>query len=256
LKRIHPKGALVNRGLKDGLLDWGFSDAMMAVGSMQQIFREAMRQIFVKSARFSADGSKADWAGQAASGSTDREFIVVSHSLGSYLVFSTLSIGADRSVAVGSADQTKGYAEMEDLAARYILERTSLVYFFANQVSLLELANLEKSNSAEVGSSGGAAKPTSLGAQIKQWQEIRQGFAQESGRSLAVALKPPQVIAWSDPSDLLSWRVPGMDGVIVVNLFVRNTWWHWLFASPSGAHDNYATNTDVIRIMLGPSDKH
>ena len=60
------------------------------------LFREGMRQLFVKSARFRADGSKTDdWMTEAAKpGATDREFIVVSHSLGSYLAFSTLDTGA------------------------------------------------------------------------------------------------------------------------------------------------------------------
>ena len=33
----------------------------------------------------------------------------------------------------------------------------------------------------------------------------------------------PQIIAWSDPNDLLSWEVPQIDGVRVVNISVRNS---------------------------------
>jgi hypothetical protein len=48
LKSAPPKGALINRWFKTGTLDWGFSDAVMAVGSMHDLFRKAMRQLFLK----------------------------------------------------------------------------------------------------------------------------------------------------------------------------------------------------------------
>ena len=58
LKTAPARGALFNRWLKTSILDWGFSDAMMAVGSMHDLFREGMRQLFLKSVRFSANGAE------------------------------------------------------------------------------------------------------------------------------------------------------------------------------------------------------
>jgi hypothetical protein len=229
---IRSKGALVNRDLKNLLLDWGFSDAIMAVGSMHGLFREGMRQLFVKSARFNANNTPTDaWEQQQLMNphGIDREFVVVSHSLGSYLVFSTLNMGQPGSLSQSAAANAK-----EDAAAEYILERTSLVYFFANQVPLLELASMGGPKPA-----GLAQAPGALSAQLKKWKTLRQA-------------KPAQVIAWSDPSDLLSWYVPAIEGLVIDNLYVRNTWWHWLFANPSSAHDNYDKNKTVLRIMLGP----
>jgi hypothetical protein len=42
-----------------------------------------------------------------------------------------------------------------------------------------------------------------------------------------------------------------MDGLLIANLRVRNSWWHWLLADPLSAHDGYAGNKDVLRVMLG-----
>ena len=225
LESMRPKGALINRRLKNNLLDWGFSDAVMAVGPMQDLFREGMRQLFVKSARFHADAPASDdWEQRAKDVQRiDREFIVVSHSLGSYLVFSTLNLDLPEVLPANASAQSNSEeaAAREDAAARYILERTSLVYFFANQVPLLELASMDLSN------------------RMKRWKNLRQA-----------AEKPQQVIAWSDPSDLLSWRVPGIDGLIVDNLYVRNTWWHWIIANPASAHGNYDRNKNVLGIMM------
>ncbi|HEY3825780.1 MAG TPA: hypothetical protein VGL82_14545 [Bryobacteraceae bacterium] len=246
------RGAWLNRTIKGSILDWGFADAMMALGSMHDLFREGMRQLFVKSARFHADGSSTgEWEQQATRRSPDREFIAVTHSLGSYLVFSTLSPDTDNAKPV-RYKQPENDTEREDLAARYILARTSLIYFFANQVSLLELANIEekKDSPAEPASANGPAKPgpsgsalptNSLVRQLGAWKQLRQDFKAGSR---------PQFVAWSDPSDLLSWYVPAVEDADVVNLYVRNSWWHWIFADPTTAHDGYANNLHVLRTML------
>ena len=60
-----------------------------------------------------------------------------------------------------------------------------------------------------------------------------------------------QVVAFSDPSDVLTWRVPRIGNVDVVNLDVQNApHWFWLFESPNAAHVDYAKNKDVLRVMF------
>lgn len=243
LESIRPKGALLNRGLKTSLLDWGFADALMAVGTMHDLFREGMRQLLVSSARFRADAPETDeWekAGKEPQ-RTEAEFVVVSHSLGSYLVFSTLNINQQDSVpeALTSRTVSDETTAREDAAAEYILQRTSLVYFFANQIPLLELANLEGSNAAD-----------ELGTRMQRWRELRQNFGKGAAGPRDPSVKAPQVVAWSDPSDLLTWCLPEMKPLTVINLYVRNTWWHWLIARPAAAHNNYASNKRVLRMML------
>lgn len=257
LKSLPVRGALLNRYLKNNTLDWGISDALLAVGSMQDLFREAMRQLFVKSARFHEDGTKTDeWKQQQSKSpqGIDREFIVVSHSLGSYLVFATLNPGQQDSSSPGAVAQAKA-DRTDDAAARYILQRTSLVYFFANQVPVLELASMEDPSAAAPAQPAGAAQREAGGAlsrQMMNWKTLRRKFGETTAANEPAA-RPPQVVAWSDPSDLLSWHVPEMDGLVIANLRVRNSWWHWLLADPLSAHDGYAGNKDVLRIMLGPS---
>ena len=193
----------------------------MAVGSLQDLFREGMRQLFVKSVRFNADGSKNDTWRNPSKDPVEREYVVVSHSLGSYLVFSTLNIGQEDLLPESDS-------ATEDSAARYILERTSLVYFFANQVPLLELTNIGQT----------------LSTQLLNWKKLRESFGDRHA-------KPPQLVAFSDPNDLLTWHIPPIDGLILDNLYVRNTRWRFLIANPLAAHDNYASNKGVLRIMLG-----
>jgi hypothetical protein len=70
-----------------------------------------------------------------------------------------------------------------------------------------------------------------------------------------------QIVAWSDPNDLLTWYL-GEDferwqangnGVHVVNRLVKNApHWFWAVEGPTSAHDNYAKNSEVIRELLKP----
>lgn len=177
---------------------------------------------------------------------------MVSHSLGSYLVFSTLNLGQHGAPAIAPSLPESGES-VEDAATQYILERTSLVYFFANQVPLLELANLRASPIAE-SAAAEVLTPQALGALntlMTKWKNLRGNFAQRRSDAQVANAQAPQVIAWSDPSDLLSWRLPAIEGLVVTNLYVRNTAWHWIIANPAAAHANYATNKEVLRIMFG-----
>jgi len=64
------------------------------------------------------------------------------------------------------------------------------------------------------------------------------------------------VVAWNDPSDVLTWRVPRIGNVDVVNLSVENArHWFWLFESPTAAHGNYAGNKAVLRVLFGDAKR-
>ena len=67
----------------------------------------------------------------------------------------------------------------------------------------------------------------------------------------ATPVRPPQIVAWSDPSDLLSWCIPAEKPLLITNLYVRNTWWHWLIANPQAVHNNYDRNRSVLKIIMG-----
>ena len=65
-----------------------------------------------------------------------------------------------------------------------------------------------------------------------------------------------KIIAWSDPGDVLTWLVPNLRSVtdselLVENHRVKNAFrWFGLFEAPYAAHNNYASNKRVIRVML------
>jgi hypothetical protein len=274
LEKIKPRGVLVNRELKAGLVDWGLSDVLMAVGPLGGILRDGVRQLMAKSAAFDPNAAevdssgaggigKYDWKSQLSRDTTlDQEFIGVTHSLGSYLLFNTLNpeFSSTSDENLSSADAARKTAE--ENAIRYIFERSSLMYFFANQLEMLEITNLESapvSTESAMKSRGLAPAPvvpTSPAANfrslVNRWKGYQTNFQAVLHPSDETSREKVQVVAWSDPSDVITYRVPKIGDVEVVNLYVKNaTRWFGLIESPREAHAGYAKNIDVLRVMFG-----
>jgi hypothetical protein len=91
---------------------------------------------------------------------------------------------------------------------------------------------------------------------LEAWGELRRKYQASLITTTRTSLAPPQIVAWSDPSDLLSWNVPELKAVVVKNRTAKNSiHWLWLFESPTRAHDNYAINKGVLRVMLKPTNR-
>jgi hypothetical protein len=214
-QRPWPNPAVLNRSLKRDILDWGFADALLAVGPMQEYLIEGIRQIVLASV----------------TPAENQEYIVVSHSLGSYLIFSALDL--EDNPQHETASNRKNRFET-------VLGQTSHAYFMANQVRLLELADLD------------TAKNGGLITHLEHWSRVRAQAHQD----------PPRIVAWSDPDDLLTWQLPDPDqskanGTNVINRPAENaTRWFWILESPEKAHTRYEENKDVIRTMVPKPNAH
>jgi hypothetical protein len=220
------RGALVNRKLKNGILDRGFTDAILALGPLRTYLLDGIRQLILKSVAISSDGSG---RGSAVPG-IEQEYVVVSHSLGSYLIFSALDINP--------ATPTTPTVQRAGDAYEQVLGRTFLVYFFANQLRLLELAHLDGNSNQDMAS------------HLEEWGRLRCKYL-KSRQGSNQTCERPQIVALNDPSDLLTWTVPELETVEVHNVIVKNaTHWFWLIESPTKAHDNYARDKSAIREML------
>ena len=209
--------ALGNGFVKRALMDWGLSDAVIALGPMQKYLREAIDQAF----GYAADRDMR--AGRPA------RYVVVSESLGSFIVFDA-------------------YAQRK-ASVRAVLDDTAYVYFFANQLALLELGRLSRPGEAT------PLSPTALEATPAPALSLHGAMTEWGGRGRRelVVGRPAykQIIAFSDPSDALTFRVPPIDGVTVVNVYDRNgiDLLH-LGADPVAAHTGHSSNPHVLDLML------
>jgi hypothetical protein len=116
----------------------------------------------------------------------------------------------------------------------FVLENSGTLYFFANQFPLIELGHTQIDLKKAPGS------PTFKSA-LELWAAIgaRQGQVK-------------QIVAFSDPGDILTFKVPPIEGATVYNAYPRNACrWFLVFEDPVGAHINYMTNPDVLSAVFG-----
>lgn len=232
-------GVILNRKLKVNLMDWRFADALLGVGPMGDLLVEGVRQLLMKSVSTGNAASAQITAKASAQLDPQAEYITISHSMGSYLIFSALQHGGQDG-APESAD-----AERQRVFD-YLLGHLTQAYFFANQIPLLELARL------------GTADEAKRMLDLKHWAAERRNVV--ASGALPATDPLAQIVAWSDPNDLLTWylgedfeRWQAADGVKVANRRVKNArHWFWIVEGPTSAHDDYAKNREVIRELLKP----
>ncbi|SPE20086.1 exported hypothetical protein [Candidatus Sulfotelmatomonas gaucii] len=270
LENIRPHSVLLNRALKDTLVDWGLADVLLATGPLGGIMRDGVRQLIAKSAAFDptqaeapgGDGrGKYNWNAQLSHTILDQEFVGVTHSLGSYLLFNTLSLENSGPTPAQQSAADAARIAREENAVRYIFERTSMIYFLANQLEMLEITNLENAPPASTtaNQSRGLAPPpvpinpaANFISLVNQWKEMQTNFQAGLHPGNTAAQQKVQVVAFSDPNDVMTFRVPRIGDVDVINLYVQNaTRWFGLLESPSGAHSYYAKNKAVLLVMFG-----
>jgi hypothetical protein len=229
LRQLPPRGARANRDLKTGLMDWGFPDAVMALGPLRSYVLDGIRQLILNSL---AD-SPAVAQGDPNMPRANQEFVIVSHSLGSYLIFSALDVNQ----STGQMAATEQWRS--DI--RELLKRTSLVVFFANQLRLLELVSLD------------GPSERNIATHLEDWGKARCEYL-KSLPDAPQECKLPLIIALNDPSDLLTWTVPPLGDIRVENYSVKNSaHFLWFIENPTKAHSNYATDKRAIKEMLTSS---
>jgi hypothetical protein len=171
----------------------------------------------------------ADYEGRGVDG---QHFAVIAESLGAFVVLDAAAVTGKTQDVIDSACD---------------------LWLFANQFPLLELARVAHL-SAPPATTGAPASQPQLHGLLHRWANAaRPGHA---------ASRPRQVVAFSDPSDALTWLVPKLPAPgepedlqpIVVNVFDRNEfdWFHFA-ADPISAHTGHARNAAVLRLMLTPN---
>jgi hypothetical protein len=253
------KATLVNRQLKFNLMDWGFGDAVLALGPMQEILCAAIRQLLFQSLDLPAvdpDGKP------VLANKDDMQVFFVTHSLGSFLSLAAIdSEWQGAKAAELSAFQMSGD---QRTASDYFAAHTAGLYFLANQIGLLELAHLtpckkRQGDCATVDIGSGADKAqgsTTPSAAVGHYARRRQQYL-DTHPAAKAKQSHAQIIAWSAADDLLSWYVPKVPDLNAVNLPARNSSFRipGLIAGPAAVHGNYAKNKSIVKTILEPNKK-
>ncbi len=166
------KRVWINRALKEGLLDRKLSDAVLYSGTYGKIIQRGVADVLCHVSTGDYADKQCVWPQDVPESLSKMQYIFVTHSLGSRIVFDTLlnlrnydGVEAANHVALkGLIASTDSDAEMlpspfhrwfaknsnPSKLTNHIIEKTAGIYMMANQVSLIGLSQIEHSvNSAD-----------------------------------------------------------------------------------------------------------
>ena len=216
--------APLNGALKTELVNDCLSDAVVYSGQHGDVIRAAMKlAVCHELGGTLAAGQPCDLT----SAGPERPIVVVTESLGSKVLFD-----AARAVYHDVGPDPGARAAMNQ---RFASIQT--IYLMANQIPLLDIASP-------------MPPASSLDEMIGMMHTGRMAMAPER----AAAMAAPTVVAFTDPNDLLSYRLlpPVVDlaSARLINVIVSNaaTWLRFL-ERPDIAHCGYILNRTVIGLM-------
>lgn len=260
-----------NQGMKEGLIDRGLADAVLYMGPYGQAMRSGVAEALCRalsSDRMSA--GRCVWPAPAA----DTQYIFVTHSLGSRILYDTLLALLDPTSCSGGVSVVAGQQNAASRFAASVIANSPVVYMMANQVPLIGLARIPARVQPQPAGDGQPAAGTSgvVGtppdecgglrqfARAKQEQQAQQ--AQKSQQSKAGASSALDIVAFNDTDDVLSWALPkwyvrelpaaGEQRLHIkaVNVYVQNaTRWFGAYENPGKAHIGYFANPEVWRVI-------
>lgn len=259
------KYPIANKGIKDGLVTWGLMDAALYVGTNRHRMEEAVAQ-----------GLSAMWAESAGQSAHDR-YVFVSASLGSIITLNTLTRILNEAPPAG----TTGKSLSPEAVITMLLPPKSgnslrppaspaSLHMLANQVPLLAQA-VDNGGAGLKATDAEGAAPSETPLEAPQATALR-GFAralsQALGQAKSLGLEKQgdgkrqlNVIAYTDPADLLSFQIrkrdlPGFGelenvNIELTNVLVRNPAFgiRPLFSWPLSAHSDFDKSPAVIWLM-------
>lgn len=228
--------ASLNRELKRGLINDCMTDVVVYGGANGNDIRRAAEDAVCEA----MGGRVEDMSCNVPAGRSPDALAFVTESLGSKLLFDAIqNLWAD-------AERSDDKAALDRLAVS--LAATRMMYMVANQLPLLDAAG-----PAAADRSPGAVpeRPMARGSTRDVFELLSR-----ARRHAPPASGPMTVIAFSDPNDLLSYRiVPGhlagnLKDFRVVNVIVSNDATYFSYVErPDTAHCGYTWNPHVFGMM-------
>jgi hypothetical protein len=178
--------------------------------------------------------------------------VIITHRLGGYMMMDAID------------DELRGERAGAKSAARTLLENTQFIYMMANQLALLDLTTLEgypRRLEAAPTEADVAERFARRWAAIKLRSPVRSTQAEIDGTPHTTR----QIVAFSDPNDILSWRLKRYDlklppsewkSVKLTNVYLSNAEFSvpLLFSDPATAHTGYFDNQTVIDMLVCGTD--
>ena len=217
-----PERARLNARFKDGLIDDCLPEALIYQGVARDDIQRRMRDAILQ-ALSSADAAQ------------DVLLVVISHSMGSKILFDTLLRMIEE-----EGESNPGAARV----AQQTVDRMRFLVMAANQIPLLSLADQQIAAVVP-----GRQLTPPVPDNLQRLLQKRLAGKSRSGEDRRLTL-----VAFTDPNDLLSYTLQtekyAREGITVYNILVSNApTYLGLLERPDHAHLDYLTNPDVGRLI-------
>ncbi|RFB76620.1 hypothetical protein [Methylovirgula sp. 4M-Z18] len=240
-------------------IDFYLGDAVLYAGR----YRDDVMRPSVQAALCLVVDGRPSSDGKTCSGGDRRDpTVLISHSLGGFMLMDAINEELYRG---GSIPE-----ENVSTPAYKILQDTRFIFMMANQLALLDLSNLTtypstpssspQATSLVAHTELSAAAHVTARRFLTEWGKIQRkrnaavmhGIGNAGDNTPGVA----QLVAFTDPDDVLSWRVEqsdiGPDKVNLTNVYMPNGEFSipGLVSDPVKAHTGYSDNPTVLDLML------
>ena len=222
--------SLVNRALKRELMDRRLADPILYLGGAGSEVRYATEFAICNMIGGRLDGTACVEEPGVPAGRPP-EVAIVAESLGSKVAFDALT-------ALGASPDRRTQEAAESFA-----QRTAVVYLLANQLPLLGLAELGVESAEEAGPAGG----------LDGFLTLRESVAERG-----IAMGPLQIVAFSDPNDLLSYEISPEFAArypeasfVNVRVGIAGRGLFKLVANPLRAHTGHSGDRRVMDALAG-----
>ncbi len=224
-------------------IDDKLADAVLYSGS----YRQRVLRLSLQGALCEVTGGTWKDGKCATHGSEYRDpTVIITHSLGGYMIMDAIQNESRCRAGPNSA--------VARTPAEKVLENTPVIYMMANQLALIDLSTLRRDPNVHPRDTVGEKITNDF---AKCWAAARARSAAREGRTAPVS----QVVAFSDPNDILSWRLeprnlqfPRADWgkVAVTNVFMSNAEFSLpgVISDPVNAHVGYFTNPAVMDMLI------
>lgn len=231
-----PTRAKLNGSLNDGLLNDCLSDVLIYQGQSQLVIRQKLVKAITKVVEDSEASARA-------TGMSLGPFVLVSESLGSKMSFDALKWLLD---APG--------ATPEKAAGDSALDRLTLIFMLANQLPILGLAEQSIGTGARTLSTPESGYDSLQHLLQRKSRLESTPMYSKSTEPGAISTTKLTVVAFTDPNDLLSYRIlPSLNAapdIGVADVLVSNDSTYLGFLElPNRAHTDYRINPDVTRLI-------
>jgi len=207
-----------------------------------------MRPSVQKALCMLVDGQPSPNGSKCHNGDAADPTVLISHSLGGYMLMDALHEELRRNRNDGSLNANS--------AAYKIMANTELIYMMANQLALLDLTQLDHypfpANPVQFREAASVAASTK-GGSGQLMKRFSEDWSQVKHRARPNTPVQSQIVAFSDPNDILSWLAKSDDPKIqLTNVYLPNNEFAipGLFSDPVNAHTGYFTNNAVLDLLV------